>query len=81
MVNYVIVRGKLRDNQRDPSNVQVVATKSEEGEKLSLQDMDGEFLTVTVLKEELLAPGSEVSVPTLVSGSSRTIMRKERVFL
>jgi len=53
-----------------------VATKTEEGEELSLQDMDGVFLKVPVLKEELSrgspAPGREVSVPTLLSGSSIT---------
>ena len=72
----VMVCGKLHDNNHDPSNVEVVATETEGGEELSLQDMDGMFLRVPVLKEELsgtsLAPGSEVSVPTLVSGSSRT---------
>ena len=34
----VMVCGKLRDNNHDPSNVQVVATKTEGGEELSLQD-------------------------------------------
>jgi len=72
----VIMSGKLHDIRHDPSNVQVVATKTEEGEELSLQDMDGEFLRVLVLKEELsrgsAAPGREVLVPTLLSGLSRT---------
>jgi len=63
---FVIVSGKLHDIKHDSSNVQVVATKTEEGEELSLQDMDGVFLRVPVLKEELSigspAPGREASV-------------------
>ena len=46
----VIMCGKLHDNNHDPSNVQVVGTKTEGGEELSLQDMDGVFLRVPVLK-------------------------------
>jgi len=71
----VIVSGKLCDIKHEPSNVQVVATKTEEGEELSLQDMDGVFLRVPVLKElsrGSSAPGSEVPVPVLESGSSKT---------
>ena len=77
----VMVCGKLCDDNNDLSNVRVVATKTEGGKELSLQDMDGVFLRVPVLKEELsgasLAPGSKVSVPTLVSGSSRTSLARD----
>ena len=41
------------DNELDPSNIQVAVIRTEEGEQLSLQDMDGVFLSVPILKEEL----------------------------
>jgi len=46
-----MVCGKLCDNEHDLSNVQVAVTRTEEREELSLQDMDGVFLRVPVLKE------------------------------
>ena len=71
-----MVCGKLHGNNYDPFNVLVVVTNTERREELSLQYMDGMLLRVLVLKEELsgasLTPGSEVSVSTLVSGSSST---------
>jgi len=69
-----MISGKLGDIKHDPSNVQVVDKKIEEGE-LSLQDMDGVFFKSSSLKEELSrgspAPGSEALVPVLESSSSR----------
>ena len=42
----VMISGRLHENNRDPSNTQVVITQSEKGEELSLQDMDGVFLRI-----------------------------------
>ena len=47
-----MVSGKLCDIKHDSFNIQVMATKAEEGEELLLQDMDGVFLRFAVLKEE-----------------------------
>ena len=74
----VMISGKLTESSHDPSNVQVVATQTEEEEELSLQNLNGIFLTVLVGKIELLrtslpVSGRELSVPTLVSDSSRTM--------
>jgi len=52
-----------------------VATKTEEGQQLSLEDLNGVFLTVPVSTTEFRASSPvlrrELSVPTLVSDSSR----------
>ena len=57
----VIISGRLHENNRDPSNTQVVITQSEKGEELSLQDMDGVFLRI---------PESECASPRTSSVSS-----------
>ena len=57
----VMISGRLHENNRDPSNTQVVITQSEKGEELSLQDMDGVFLRI---------PASECASPTTLSVSS-----------
>ena len=41
-----MISGRLCENNHDPSNTQVVITQSEEGEELSLQDMNGVFLRI-----------------------------------
>ena len=65
----VMVCGRLSDNNHDPSNTQVVVTRSEEGEELSLQDIEGVFLRIPVLKSMSssisLSPSSEVPVESL----------------
>ena len=43
----VMISGILREDNRDPSNTQVVITQSEEGEELSLQDVGGVFLRIS----------------------------------
>ena len=62
----VMIGGKLCENSHDPSNTQIVITQSEEGEELSLQDMDGVFLRIPAVRSTLLrtspSPSSEVSV-------------------
>ena len=72
----VMICGKLTKENHDPSNVQVVATKTEEGQQLCLEDLDGVFLTVPVSPTEFRTSSPvlrrELSVPTLVSDSSRT---------
>ena len=72
----VMITGRLRESNHDPTNVQVVVSNSEEGEELSLQDMDGVFLRLpTPKKASLRTPpllDRESSVPSLMSGSSRT---------
>ena len=57
----VMISGRLHENNRDPSNTQVVITQSEKGEELSLQDMDGVFLRI---------PASECASPRTSSVSS-----------
>ena len=42
----VMISGRLCENNHDPSNTQIVITQSEEGEELSLQDMNGVFLRI-----------------------------------
>ena len=49
----VMIGGKLCENNHDPSNTQIVITQSEEGEELSLQDMDGVFLRIPAVKSTL----------------------------
>ena len=62
----VMISGRLHENSHDPSKVQVVITMLEEGEELSLQDIDGIFLKIP--PEQCASPGtmpapiSEVSV-------------------
>ena len=72
----VMVTGKLKELSHNPSDVQVVVTNSEEGESLSLQDVDGVFLHVPassdILKTTMLLSDREASVPSLMTGSSRT---------
>ena len=63
----VMICGKLTKENHDPSNVQVVATKTEERQQLSLEDLNGVFLKVTVNTTEF-----RISVLTLVSDLSRT---------
>ena len=46
----VMISGRLHENNRDPSNTQVVIIQSEKGEELSLQDMDGVFLRIPASK-------------------------------
>ena len=61
-----MISRRLHENSHDLSKVQVVTTKSQEGEELSLQDIDNIFLKI--LPERcasplsMLAPISEVSV-------------------
>jgi len=43
-----MICGKLTEENHDPSNVQVVATKTEKGQQLSLEDLNGVFLIVPV---------------------------------
>ena len=50
----VMISGRLHENNHDPSNTQVVITQSEEGEELSLQDLDGVFRRI---------PASECASP------------------
>ena len=57
----VMISGRLHENNRDPSNTQVVITQSEKGEELSLQDMDGVLLRI---------PASECASPRASSVSS-----------
>jgi len=47
----VMVSGRLHESSYDPTNVQVVVTEMQEGEELSLQDMDGVFLHLFVPRE------------------------------
>jgi len=73
----VMISGKLTESDHNPSDVQVVATLTEEGEELSLQDFNGIFFTVPIGKTGLSrisspVSGKEMLVPTLVSDSSRT---------
>ena len=74
----VMITGKLRESNRDPVNVQVVVTHKEEGKELSLQDMDGVFLhfvlpsEVSSLSVSPMLGDREMSVPSLMTGSSRT---------
>ena len=72
----VIVSWKLCDIKHEPSNVQVVATKLRKEKNCHCRIWMVYFLRVPVFKEELSrespASGSEVSVPVLESGSSRT---------
>ena len=57
----MIISGRLRVNNPNPSNTQVVITQSEESEELSLQGMDGVFLRIP-------APGcAEPRTPSLSS--------------
>ena len=56
----VMVSGKLCDIKHDPSNIQVVATKTEEEKELPLQDIDGVFLRVLVSKEENCPEGLQL---------------------
>ena len=57
----VMISVRLHENNRDPSNTQVVIIQSEKGEELSLQDMDGVFLRI---------PASECASPRTSSVSS-----------
>ena len=74
----VMITGKLRETDRDPTNIQVVVTHKEDGEELSLQDMDGVFLhfivqgEVSSLSVSPIFGDREMSVPSLMTGSSRT---------
>ena len=62
----VMIGGKFCENNHDHSNTQIVITQSEEGEELSLQDMDGVFLRIPAVRSTSLrilpSPSSEVSV-------------------
>ena len=49
----VMITGKLQELDHNPTSVQVVVTNSEEGESLSLQDVDGVFLQVPTSKDML----------------------------
>ena len=57
----MIISGRLHENNRNPSNTQVVITQSEKGEELCLQDMDGVFLRI---------PASECASPRTPSVST-----------
>ena len=57
----VMISGRLHENNRDPSNTQLVITQSEKDEELSLQNMDGVFLRI---------PASECASPKTSSVSS-----------
>ena len=46
----VMISGKLHENNHDPFNTQIVITYSEEGQELSLQDMDGVFLRIPAVR-------------------------------
>ena len=63
----VMIAGKLRETDRDPTNIQVVVTHKEDGEELSLQDMNGVFLHFIVPVSSL-----SVSLDNLVNMTSRS---------
>ena len=61
----VMINGRLQESNHGPSYTQVVITQSEEGEELSLQDMNGVFFRIPALKctsAKTSTPISEVSV-------------------
>ena len=72
----VMITGKLQELDHNPTSVQVVVTNSEEGESLSLQDVDGVFLQIPTSKDMLktttFLSDHGASVSSLMSGSSRT---------
>ena len=51
-----MINGRLHENSHDPSKVQVVITKSEEGKELPLQDIDDIFLKIP--PERCASPGT-----------------------
>lgn len=61
----VMISGKLAETNHDATNIQVVLTQSEEGEQLSLKDMDGTFLVTPILPYLV----SESPTPQLHEGS------------
>jgi len=62
----VMISGRFHESNHDPFNIQVVISKSEEGEELSLQDVGGVFLRIPAVQctssRTSPAPISEVSV-------------------
>ena len=70
----MMISGRLCESSHDPTNIQVVVTKTQEGEELSLPDMDGVFLHLPVPREASLRTSPivdcEMSVPSLMTGSS-----------
>ena len=68
----ITITGKLQELDHNPASVQVVVTNSEEGETLSLQDVDGVFLTLTVTQQRTTTLLSDQEVSSLMTGSSRS---------
>ena len=44
----VMIDGKLREDNRNPTDIQVMVTQSEKGEELLLRNVDGVFLKIPV---------------------------------
>ena len=72
----VVITGRLQELGHNPASVQVVATNSEKGQSLSLQDVNGVFLcvptSIDMLKITTLLNDRGASVPSLMTGSSCT---------
>ena len=67
-----MISGRLHENNRDPSNTQVMITQLEKGEELSLQDMDGVFLRI---------PASECESPRMSSVSTSELSVELQILL
>ena len=55
-----MICGRLREENRDPSNIQVTVSQSGEAEELCLQDVNGAFLRIPTRTSP--TPSSEISV-------------------
>ena len=77
----VMIAGKLCENNHDPSNTQIVITQSEEGEELSLQDMNGVFLRIPAVRSSSLRASPSISSEVSVELQPASALRKTLTFL
>ena len=54
----VMISGRLAETNRDTTNIQVIVTQGEEGEQLSLRDMEGIFLVTPPILPLLVSKSS-----------------------
>ena len=67
-----LIDGKLGDMGHDPRNTQALLQEAENGVSVSLQDVDGVFLTVEPLNVEL--PGPRDPLKTLLRALKRSTL-------